>query len=234
MAMIDPEQERQRLLDYYSRQMDGRLEQIATQAAGLSELAREVLREELVRRGLDVALLQPANIEEIPPPPAVVEPPPEEPLGVEPSLSGEFEKRNLVTIRKFRDSLEALMAQSRIESAGIETFLFDDNMARMDWFWSNLLGGIKLLVDTDEAEAANEILNQPIPDHFEVEGFGDYQQPRCPQCQSLDISFEELDKAISYASIYLVPFPVHRKGWICHSCSHTWKGDGAAGDTEAI
>jgi hypothetical protein len=41
MAMIDPEQERQRLLDYYSRQMDGRLEQIATQATGLSELARK-------------------------------------------------------------------------------------------------------------------------------------------------------------------------------------------------
>jgi hypothetical protein len=224
MAMIDPEQERQRLLDYYSRQMDGRLEQIATQAAGMTDLAREVLREELLRRGLDVELLQSAKAESVPQreEPLREEPPPTE----EPSLPGEFEKRNLVTIRKFRDLPEALLAKGSLDSAGIEAFLADDNMVRMDWFISNLLGGIKLVVDAENVEAANEILNQPIPENFDVEGVGDYQQPRCPRCQSLDVSFEELDKPIAYGSLFVnLPIPLHRKGWICHSCKHAWKED---------
>ena len=217
MVMIDPEQERKRLLDFYSRQMDERLEQIATQAAGLREVAREVLRQELIRRGLDVELLQP--------PTAAVELPPEEPSGAEQSSSGEFEKRNLVIIRKFRDLPEALVAQGIIDSVGIETFLFDDATVRMDWFWSNLLGGIKLLVDAENVEAANEILNQPIPEGFAFEGAGDYQQPRCPKCQSMEISFEELDK-LAYGSLFVnLPLPIHRKGWLCHSCKHAWRDD---------
>ncbi len=217
MVMIDPEQERKRLLDFYSRQMDGRLEQIATQAAGLSELAREVLRQELIRRGLDVELLQP--------PTAAVELPPEEPSGAEQSFLGEFEKRNLVVIRKFRDLPEALVAQGIIDSAGIETFLFDDATVRMDWFWSNLLGGIKLLVDSENVEAAKEILNQPIPEGFAFEGTGDYQQPRCPKCQSMEISFEELNK-LAYGSLFVnLPLPIHRQGWLCHACKHAWRDD---------
>jgi hypothetical protein len=234
MAMIDPEQERKRLLDYYSRQMDGRLEQIATQAAGLSELAREVLREELVRRGLDVALLQPPRKEE------TSSTTPVEPSSTEPPVrngqppSDEFEKRNLVIIRKFRDLPEALLAQGLIDSAGIETFLFDDATVRMNWFWSNLLGGIKLLVDAENVEAANEILNQPIPEGFTFEGAGDYQQPRCPKCQSMDISLEELNKPIAYGSLFInLPVPIHRKGWICHSCKHMWRENETGPDVES-
>lgn len=229
MARIDPEQERQRLLDYYSRQMDGRLEQIATQAAGLSELAREVLKEELIRRELDVDLLQPRTAETVPPS-APVKPP----VAEEERLSGEFEKRNLVTIRKFRDLPEALLAKGSLDSAGIEAFLVDDNMVRMDWFISNLLGGIKLAVDAENAEVANEILNQPIPENFDFEGGADYHQPHCPKCQSMDVSFEELDKPIAYGSLFVrVPMPIHREGWICHSCKHAWQEDETGPNAES-
>ena len=53
---------------------------------------------------------------------------------------------DLVMIRQFRDLPEALLAKGSLESAGIEAFLVDDNMVRIDWFLSNLLGGIKLSV----------------------------------------------------------------------------------------
>jgi hypothetical protein len=234
MATIDPETERKRLLDFYTRQMDGRLEQIASQAAGLTDLAREVLQDELARRDLKVELQSPL-VENIPPV-APVEPTPQESEIVEEqSVSGELAKRNLVTIRKFRDLPEALLAKGSLDSAGIESSLGDDNMVRLDWFISNLLGGIKLLVDAQDAEAANEILSQPIPERFEVEGAEEYQQPHCPQCHSLDVSFEELYKPIAYASLYLeVPLPIHRKGWICQSCHHTWQADETEDEAEAI
>jgi hypothetical protein len=87
--------------------------------------------------------------------------------------------RELVTIRKFRDLPEALLAQGRLESSGIEAFLFDDNMVRMDWLISNLLGGVKLKVEDVNVEFAEEILNQEIPDDFDTsEPEDDSSEPR--------------------------------------------------------
>ena len=97
-------------------------------------------------------------------------------------------------------------------------------MVRLDWFISNLIGGAKLLVDRENVEAALAILDSPIPENFEVEGVGEYQQPRCPQCQSLDINFEPLNKGIAYTSAYVaVPIPLHEKAWVCGACRHTWQ-----------
>ena len=49
MARIDPEQERQRLAAFYSGQMDGELEKVATEAYELTDLAREALKAEIAR-----------------------------------------------------------------------------------------------------------------------------------------------------------------------------------------
>ena len=57
MAMIDPEQERRRLAEFYSGQMDGELEEVAGQAHELTDLARGELRAELAKRGLRVELV---------------------------------------------------------------------------------------------------------------------------------------------------------------------------------
>jgi rubredoxin len=97
-------------------------------------------------------------------------------------------------------------------------------MVRMDWFISNFIGGVKLKVNPEDSEAATAILNQPIPNSFEVEGIGEYQQPHCPQCRSLDTAFEELNKPLAYASAYLrVPIPLHSKLWKCKACGYEWE-----------
>ncbi len=125
-------------------------------------------------------------------------------------------------IRRFRDLPEALLAQGTLESAGIESFLADENIVRMDWFWSNLIGGVKLMVSPADASAAIAILSQPIPEKIETPE-GEYEQPHCPQCGSLDVSFEELNKPIAYGSAYIsLPLPVHNQGWKCHTCDHKW------------
>jgi hypothetical protein len=137
MATIDPEQERQRLAELYATQTDGQLESIAAQAHELTPEAREALRGELTKRGLYVGQLD--------------EPGPEE-------ESAEF--RDLVTIRTFWNLLEAELAKGLLDAAGIESFLFDDNMVRLDWFNANALGGVKLRVDKDNVEAANRTLDE--------------------------------------------------------------------------
>lgn len=193
---------------HYSQLSDGELIEIAVQPWDLSDAAWEALEDELERRDLETPEPEPAPIAP--------------------------EKRSLVLLRRFRDLPEALLAKGSLDSVGIDAFLGDDNTVRVDWLWSNLLGGVKLLVDAENVEAANEILNQPIPENFDAGGFEDYQQPRCPLCQSLDVSFEELYKPLAYGSLFVgLPLPVHRKGWICQACRHTWQEDDAENSAAA-
>jgi len=84
-----------------------------------------------------------------------------------PNPEDELNFRELVTIRMYRDLPEALLAQGRLESSGIESFLADDNMVRMDWLISNLLGGVKLKVEEANVEIAEEILNQEVPEDLD-------------------------------------------------------------------
>jgi len=136
--------------------------------------------------------------------------------------------RDLVTIRRFRDLPEALLAKGCLDSTGTDCGLVDDNVIRLDWLWSNLMGGVKLRVDVEEAAAAAEVLAQPIPEHFEVPGVGEYQQPRCPKCSSLDVNFRELDPAAYLTMAVNLPIPIHRRAWRCHSCYVEWEDDGSA------
>jgi hypothetical protein len=90
-----------------------------------------------------------------------------------------------------------------------------------------VLGGIKLKVHPEDAAAANEILNQPIPETLDFEGAGTFEQPKCPRCQSLDISFEELNKPVAYITAYAgVPIPAYKQGWTCHACGSEWEHGG--------
>jgi hypothetical protein len=224
MARIDPEAERRRLADFYAHQLDGELEKVASQAYELTEIAREALRAEMSRRGLYCAVVEHPPVPSAPP--ALPGDPPPEPPRVESQQDGEFEFQKMVTIRKFRDLPEALYAKGSLESAGIECALLDDNMVRLDWFISNLLGGVKLQVKPEDAACAEEILSQPIPENFDVPGIGQYDQPHCPKCNSLDITFQETAPA-AYVSAYLnVPIPFHRRAWRCHSCNAEWEDDG--------
>ena len=80
-----------------------------------------------------------------------------------------LESRELTTIRVFVNLSEALLAKGSLESAGIECFLRDDNMVRLDWFMVNVIGGIKLMVPAESAETALAYLNRPMLVHSDEE-----------------------------------------------------------------
>lgn len=196
----DYEQEHKRLAELYAAMSDGELESIAQNPLSLTDASRQALQGELGRRHLG--------------------PLPEQ------SNDGEdaVEWEDLVVLKQFRDLPEALLAKGSLASAGIESFLADDNMVRMDWFISNLVGGIKLSVRPQDADTALEMLEQPIPADLEVEGEGAYRQPACPHCESLDISFEALHKPASYTAAWVgIPIPFPRRRWKCQSCGHKWR-----------
>jgi hypothetical protein len=135
----------------------------------------------------------------------------------------EYENQRFMVLRRFRDMPDALLFSSVLDSAGIECYLGDENTIRMDWFWSNLLGGIKLCVRKADADGASSLLEQGVPEKFDVEGLGEYRQPRCPKCQSMEVSFRGLNRAVDYVHALLgEPRPLHQSLWECDACGHQW------------
>jgi hypothetical protein len=131
---------------HYSRMSDDELLKLAAEAWSLSDSAYEALEDELDRRKLELSEPEDVPCAELP------------------------EKRDLVLLRRFRDVPEALLAKGRLEASGIECFLADENMVRMDWFISNLLGGVKLLVEPSDFSKASRVLNDPMPRELDVDG----------------------------------------------------------------
>jgi hypothetical protein len=186
---------------------DAELQQLARNPASLTETAWEVLEDEMDRRGLDTDEDTDEGSHDDPE-----------------HDRDKIEIRELVTIRQFRDLPEALLAKGSLESSGIECFLADENLVRLDWFISNFIGGIKLRVKAQDAANARKILEEPILEGLYVQGVGLYEQPRCPKCRSLDVNFQELDRPIAYLSAFLrVPIPVQRPAWRCHACDAEWE-----------
>jgi hypothetical protein len=142
-AMESMERERERLAAVYAEMTNAQLEEIAQDYSTLTDTARTVLRNEMDHRGLRFALDEKPDVNDT--------------------------TEELITIRRFRDVPDAILAKGLLESAGIECVLADENMIRLDWFISNALGNIRLRVKSGDADAALRILEEPSIDPEEEE-----------------------------------------------------------------
>jgi len=170
---------------------DDELRALAADLDDLTDEARDTLRAELARRKLPERAEEEASAAD--------------------ANTDSIDPATLETIGQFRDLQDADLAKGLLESAGIECFIADDNLVRMDWFYSNAVGGVKLLVRRQDAEEAIQILEQPIPESFESDT-GEYEQPRCPKCGSLDVGADQVE---------LTPFPP-QPPQKCFTCGARW------------
>jgi hypothetical protein len=194
---MDLPQEKE-LAQTYRSASDQELMEIALTYDTLTDAAQSALRVEFSRRGLE--------------PPEIPEPP----------VRPEFQR--LVTVQQYRDLAEAQVAKGVLDSAGIPCFLRDEHAVRLEWVWSNLLGGVRLQVNEENRAAAEELLAQPIPEQIQMDGEIAYDQPRCPRCGSLDIHYQAIHERAGMASIILfVPVPIPKRAWRCNSCEAEWR-----------
>jgi hypothetical protein len=186
------------LLKTYRSAGDNELLDLGLTYDSLTEQAKTALRSEFERRGLE--------------PPEI------------PDAQPAFEFQRLVTVQQYRDLAEAQVVKGVLDSAGIRSYLRDENAVRMEWVWSNLLGGVRLQVDEKDRAAAEAVLAQPIPEQIEVDGETPYDQPRCPRCGSLDIHYQAIHERAGLASIILfVPVPIPKRAWLCKDCGAQWR-----------
>ena len=182
----------------YAGMSETELMELARSYDGLLETAQVALRAEFARRGLE--------------PPLVEEP-------------QEWEFRRLVTVRRYRDLAEAYVGRSLLESAGIPAWIADENLVRMDWFYSNLVGGMRLQVDEGEEAAAREILEEGAPGTITYGEEEVYVQPTCPKCGSAEVTLGSgTERGQSLVALYVlsIPVPPREAIWQCEACGARW------------
>jgi len=204
----NPIEEWQRLTKLYREMCDGELEALDADKADLTEVAQQVLRDELRKRGLN------------------------EPRGpsAEPNRAGSFGASKWGTgndaaageeateegeppmeytwktpLCECEDREEAWQIQEVLRRAGIESWI-----DRPGYGAAPDLSSYRIVVAADQLEKANEIISKPIPQEIVEQSkmdIPDYEPPTCPSCGAGEPVLESAD-------------PVN--SWRCESCGRQW------------
>ena len=96
---------------------------------------------------------------------------------------------DLVTVDRFLFLAEAELARARLEAAGIDAVLADENVVRLSWGDAQAHGGVRLQVRRSDAEEAREVLwsaaAEPLLSEPSLPPAG--SKDRCRRCFSEEI-----------------------------------------------
>jgi len=123
----------------------------------------------------------------------------------------------MVTVGAFSKPEEANLLRSRLEAAGIPAFVRDELTIQMYWLYSNALGGVRVVVPDQHAEAAREIVSLPP--------ISEATPRTCPRCSSDQVFTLQWPKRVAYLSLLVVFFPLllTRMRSKCRACGHRWR-----------
>jgi hypothetical protein len=129
----------------------------------------------------------------------------------------------LITIRSYSTPYEASLVQAELESFDINATLADEDTIRLNWLWSNALGGVKVQVSESEVEDALGILAAE-PSYESRDGQDEQESVTCPNCGSRNTHYF-LDKRgtfLTWLVLGLPVIPVISKQ-ACEDCGCKWK-----------
>jgi hypothetical protein len=197
-----PIQEWQRLTTLYSEMGDLEMRELTASIGDLTDVAQQVLREELKKRGFDTsnAALRPGEsdrrqIHEL----DFVEEP-EDANGLSDDAQ-EFTWKTFLC--DCEDSQQARQLTEVLRRIGIESWIERPRFV-------GGLNGPRVLVAADQLELARLIAAQPIPQEIIDESnqeTPEFELPRCPECSAEDPTLESVDAFNS---------------WECESCGNKW------------
>jgi len=204
----DPVDEWRRLTALYSEMGETELRELAGQIDDLTPAARQILRDEMKKRGISNEQSAPSAPNrpvrtaavhwELPNYTYRFSPIPDENEGPH-----EYTwKTPLSTCDTNRKAFSIGLALKR---AGIDSWI-EAPESRMG------LTGSRILVAADQLEEAKAIIAQPIPQDVTNEMDDEvnepaYELPVCPKCRAADPTLESVDPSNS---------------WLCESCGHRW------------
>ena len=136
-----------------------------------------------------------------------------------------------VTVRHFYNHPEAYLAKATLEVEEIPAYLADEHIVGVNWLWARAVGGIRLIVATESASHASEILERD--DSNILADIPEWQQPPsryecCSSCGSTAVLAPRWGRNARALSLWLsflvlvaflaVAFEQYR----CSNCRHEW------------
>ena len=139
----------------------------------------------------------------------------------------------LVVVATFQEPTQAHVARSLLESAGIRAALDGEYHIAMDWFVSNAMGGVKLIVHERDFETATWLLHEVRLDksapEITDETDDDASLEKCPFCGSIEIYPERLHRKLVFLSLMVlgIPLPFLSGKTVCETCGNRWDSSNA-------
>ena len=207
----------------YDGKSNSELMEIARGYDALPEADQADLRDEFAARGLEPPLVE------------------DEDESAQDGALTAAPSSDFLTVKTYRDLSAAYVARAYLEAQGIPNILRDENTIRTDWFLSNAIGGARLQVPSDYAERATELLSEPVPDDFEA-NTTKFVQPKCPNCGSLDVIADDMDRKVKAGSVVMFPLATpalsvlpftSKADWKCMNCGCRWEDDEEPGTAES-
>jgi len=131
-----------------------------------------------------------------------------------------------VKVASFSQPFEAHLARGKLEGEGIPCVMSDEYLVRVDWFLSNAIGGVKLMVPLAELAHARDVL-RPEPRLVVVAEAGTPADGEmiCPRCRSYDVYYSRYSRRAAGFFILLLGFliPWKDRRWSCTQCGYQWK-----------
>jgi hypothetical protein len=147
---------------------------------------------------------------------------------------------NWIEIISFTLPQDAYLIKGRLESEGIDIILKDELTTQVYNFYSNAIGGVKLLVKEYDFEKAHAILveskyikieelkpNKFLTDFdsFSSQLLMDKTNLQCPFCKSENVTIKKQAGYVVMFSFLLLglPIPIFKKRYHCFDCDKDWK-----------
>ena len=133
----------------------------------------------------------------------------------------------LITFQTFDNAIDAHQLKNKLESEGILGFLFDEHTVTMNPLYSYTVGGVKLKIDKEDLQRAQELMAQ-------VEQAPILQENgsvvTCPRCSSTELytDFKSMKGPAGIASIFVsfvfMALPIYyKRGYKCKACGEEFK-----------
>ena len=196
--------EAQRLTEHYSQMYDGELENLAADLTDLTDVAQQVLRDEIKKRGLDATLKQE-------PRPAQPSDPflsrrteggPELPADRPDGEDGPREFTWKTYLCECEGQEQAWQLREALSRAGIDCWI--------EQLGARSAGPGRVLVAADDLDNARKVVAQPIPQDIVDESrtqIPAYEMPTCPDCGAADPVLEDVEGG---------------NCWSCEACGSRW------------
>lgn len=136
-----------------------------------------------------------------------------------------LDREALVAIGNFAEPLSAEAVRAGLRAQGLDAWVFDGEVARLDGLLVPALGGVRVMVRLHDRNRALSLMEQAsnAPDEEGDEPDFDPRLPHCPLCHSREVRFRPLPRPSDAIARFLRRILGDPVAGRCRACGHAWR-----------